>query len=145
MLKNIQVFRQASKFVLVGILNTFIDFTVLNLLIFLTDIASGVGYSIFKGVSFIVAVINSYFLNKFWTFKSASDGKKKEFIQFLAVSIGGFGINVGIASLIVNVVAKQFSYSGVSETIWANIGALIATFCAMVWNFLGYKFIVFKK
>ena len=136
---------QAAKFILVGILNTLIDLGVLNLLILISGIATGLGYSVFKGVSFTVAVINSYFWNKLWTFrkpKTAMPGK--EFLQFFIVSAIGFGINVGVASLVVNVIANPFGFSGVSEQIWANIGAVIATLIAMAWNFIGYKFIVFK-
>lgn len=142
-MKNTLVFFQASKFVLVGILNTLIDLGVLNLLILATGIASGLGYSAFKGISFAVAVINSYFWNKFWTFKSAGTGKAgKEFLQFLVVSTVAFFINVGIASFVVNVIGPQF---GTGAKMWANVGAIAATFCAMFWNFMGYKFIVFKK
>src|SRR3989344_2662710 len=99
------IIRQAIKFVLVGILNTLVDLGVLNLLIFASGIASGFGYSAFKGISFTVAVINSYFLNKFWTFKMReTEGVKREFAQFFIVSLIGFGINVGVASFVVNVV-----------------------------------------
>ncbi len=143
---NSVIIKQAGKFILVGILNTLIDLGVLNLLIFITGISAGFGYSAFKGISFIVDVINSYILNKFWTFKSAGDtGRAREFGQFFVVSAIGFGINVGVASLVVNVIGNPFAFSGISNTLWANVGALTATFCAMVWNFVGYKFIVFKK
>lgn len=140
--KKLLILWQAAKFVLVGMLNTFVDLGVLNILILITQISSGTVYSAFKGISFIVAVINSYFWNKFWTFKRKENvNPKKEFTQFFVVSLIGFGINVGVASLVVNMVGPQF---GLSEKIWANIGAIVATFCGMTWNFLGYKFIVFK-
>lgn len=136
------IIRQAIKFVLVGILNTLVDLGVLNILILISGISSGLGYSLFKGVSFTAAVINSYFLNKFWTFKGLGAGKaKKEFAQFLIVSIIGFGINVGVASLVVNIIGPKF---GIGDKLWANVGAICATLAAMSWNFLGYKFIVFK-
>jgi putative flippase GtrA len=145
-MKNILVLFQAGKFVLVGILNTLIDLGVLNLLMFLTGITSGLWYSVFKGISFITAVINSYIFNRSWTFKgSGQENKNKEFLQFFIISCIGFGINVGVASLIVNVVANQFVYLGFSSKIWANLGALAATGCGMIWNFIGYKFFVFKK
>ena len=135
--------KQAIKFVLVGILNTLVDLGILNLLILLSGISTGSGYSAFKGISFTIAVINSYFLNKFWTFKSrGAGGAKKEFTQFFIVSFIGFGINVGVASFVVNAVGPQL---GISDKLWANVGAICATFAAMSWNFLGYKFIVFKK
>ena len=137
------IIRQAIKFVLVGILNTLVDLGVLNILIFISDIASGFGYSAFKGISFTAAVINSYFLNKFWTFKArGTERAKREFAQFLIVSLVGFGINVGAASLVVNVLRAQF---GLGVKIEANVGGVCAAFASMTWNFLGYKFIVFKN
>lgn len=144
------VIKQAIKFILVGALNTIVDLGVLNLLIFVSEIATGFGYSAFKGISFTVAVINSYFLNKFWTFRGQGEGMEKpldtargrEFAQFFIVSLIGFGINVGVASLVVNAVGAQF---GITPRLWANVGAFCATFAAMTWNFLGYKFIVFKN
>ncbi|MBU0476886.1 GtrA family protein [Patescibacteria group bacterium] len=133
---------QVAKFLLVGALNTFVDLGILNILILISGVAGGLLYSVFKGASFVVAVINSYFWNKFWTFERVKlADPKKEFFQFLAVSAVGFLINVGAASLIVNLIGPQF---GLSDKIWANIGAFSATFCGMTWNFLGYKFIVFK-
>ncbi|MCH8741938.1 GtrA family protein [Patescibacteria group bacterium] len=140
--KRLFIIYQASKFLLVGILNTLIDLGILNFLILITGMASGLAFSFFKGASFLVAVVNSYFWNKFWTFKKKETTKDpKEFAQFFVVALIGLGINVLIASFIVNVIGPQF---GLSEKIWANLGAIAATFFGMTWNFLGYKFIVFK-
>jgi len=147
---KIRVILQVARFFLVGTLNTFIDLGVLNILIWISGIATGIFYSIFKAVSFLVATINSYFWNKFWTFSASAQGyggqgKKvsgKEFGKFLIVTTIGLGINVGVASLAVNVIGPQF---GLGEKIWASVGAIVAAFFAFVWNFLGSKFIVFRK
>ncbi len=134
---------QIAKFGLVGALNTFVDFGVLNLLIWITGVASGMSYSVFKGFSFIIAAFNSYFWNKHWTFeKKDKVFSPKEFFKFLIVTFVGFLLNVGTASLIVVVIGPQY---GLSETLWANVGAFIAVFVAFMWNFIGSKFIVFKK
>lgn len=137
---------QAGKFVVVGVVNTLIDFAVLNLLMFATDIAAGVWYAAFKGISFLAAVTNSYFMNRFWTFKGeGQQNKSKELAQFFVVSCIGFGINVGTAYLVVNVISHQFDSLALAAKLWANVGALAATAASMIWNFIGYKFIVFKK
>ncbi len=133
---------QIAKFAATGVLNTLLDIGVLNLLMFAFSATSGASYSIFKGVSFIVANTNSYFWNKHWTFGSNKSATTKEFGQFFAVSFVGFLINTGIATLIVNFIGPV---GGVSAALWANIGAMAATLASLVWNFLGYKFIVFKK
>ena len=134
---------QLAKFGLTGALNTFIDLGILSILMATSGITSGLAYSLFKGIGFIGATTNSYFWNKHWTFqKKESQEVKKELLQFLLVSGIGFGINVGVASLVVNVVGSQF---GLAANVWGMLGAVVAAFCAMAWNFLGYKFIVFKK
>ncbi len=141
--KKVPVIFEAGKFVTVGISNTLIDWGVLNLQILLTGITAGLFYPIFKGASFLIALINSFLWNKFWTFKKRKVEKTgTEFLQFLIISAVGLGINVGIASLLVNLIGPQ---AGISPKVWATVGALIATIFSMVWNFLGYKFIVFKK
>lgn len=138
----IPVVLQIAKFSAIGALNTLLDLGILNILIFLTAIATGWWYSVFKGISFLVAAINSYFLNRYWTFGVKEEASAKEFSQFLIVSVIGFGLNVGVASLLVNVISHP---ANISPERWANIGALLATVCAMAWNFLGYKFFVFKR
>ena len=140
--KKFAVILQASRFLLVGGLNTFIDLGILNLLIFTGGTAVGIWFSVFKGIAFIVAVLNSYIWNKHWTFDTKTQAQGKEFIQFLLVSIVGFIINVSIASFLVNVLGATDT---ISENMWANVAAVTATFTGMLWNFMGYKLIVFKK
>ena len=133
-----QVLRQIIKFVIVGGFNTLIDLAVLNLFIFATGVASGTPFIFFKGISFLVAVLNSYFWNRRWTFRS----DKKVFIQFFIVSAIGLFLNVGTAALLVNIIGPQF---GLSDKVWANVGAVGGPLVVMTWNFLGYKFVVFKR
>ena len=133
---------QFGKFITIGLSNTAIDFGILNLLIFLTEVERGSLYSLFKAFSFLVAVTNSYFWNKFWTFESSdTKGTGKEFFQFVTISGIGFGVNVIAASLVVNVIGPV---GEISPRVWANIGAFAAIVISVFWNFLGYKFIVFK-
>lgn len=139
---------QIAKFILVGVLNTLLDWGVLNVLIFLSaeSMTGGWYYSLFKSCSFIVANVNSYFWNRFWVFeKKNGNGEEsagKDFLQFLAVSIIGFLLNVGVASLIVSYGGLYFD---MEYKLLANVGAVAGTVIALVWNFLGYKLIVFKR
>jgi putative flippase GtrA len=135
-------FLQFFKFVIVGVINTAIDFAVLNLLILFTSHSNGIYYSIFKSISFSVAVTNSYFMNKYWTFSSHESAKAGEFAKFIIVNIIGLGINVGAASYVVNIVGAP---TGISPVVWANIGAISAIIITLFWNFFGMKVFVFKK
>lgn len=139
--KIIPVIYQLAKFVLVGGMNFLIDMGVLNFLIFYTGVASGATQSGFKGISFCVAVINSYLWNKFWTFKRSSTEKvSQEFFQFIVVSIIGLLINLGIDYIFVNMISP---FWGMPLKTWAQFSAMLAAALALAWNFLGYKFIVF--
>ena len=141
--KKIPAIFQAAKSFLVGILNTFIDLGVLNLLMGISGITSGWLYSVFVSFSFACSTVNSYFWNKFWAFeKKETKVGAKEFVQFCLVAGGGLLIHITISSFVVNIIGVQF---GVTEQIWANIGKIVAVFFGFLWNFLGYKFIVFKK
>jgi putative flippase GtrA len=131
------IVRQFTKFFLVGTMNTLVDLGILNLLILISGISSGLEYSVFKGISFLVATTNSYFWNKRWTFKSS----QKKFNQFLIISTIGFVINVGVASFLVNLIGPQ---AGLTTKVWANIGAISGSITGLLWNFVGYKYIVFN-
>jgi len=51
-------------------------------------------------------------------------------------------VNVGIISLLVNVIGAPLS---ISEKLWANIALCITIPVAVLGNFLGYSFIVFRE
>jgi putative flippase GtrA len=137
--KFIKVFFQIVKFGEIGVLNTVIDIGILNLLVWITGVTSGLALIPLNTISFLFASTNSYYWNKLWTFSDSTRGK---FLQFLTVSIIGWGINTGI----VFVGTTYFSnLTFFSAGAWVNIMKLAAIVFSMAWNFMGYKFIVFKK
>jgi putative flippase GtrA len=134
---------QMAKYLLIGVLATILDLGVLNGLILASGVATGTMYAVFKGISFIVATCSKYFGDKFWAFeKKEKAGMGKEFLQFFFVTLIGLGLNVLIASLVVNRMDPQF---GLSQAAWGTVGGMAAAFGVTAWNFIGYKFFVFKK
>ena len=134
---------QAGKFLLTGVLATLIDLGVFNFLGWTFGLEIALTRSIYKGISFLVATFAKYWGNKFWAFEKMEKAKMgREITQFYIVTLIGLGINVGVFSFIVNTIGPQF---GTPPKIWMTFGVIIAAFLVAVWNFLGYKFIVFKK
>jgi putative flippase GtrA len=134
--------KQVLKFGLVGILNTLIDFLVLNIEMYLTGITSGRYIFVLNTISFLCATINSYFMNKLWTFSDREKaGQARKFTQFLLVSIVGIGINGTIVYLITTHTDPLFS---INPQVWANGAKIVATAASLTWNFLAYKLWVFK-
>lgn len=135
---------QAAKFISIGMLNTAIDFLVLNLLILLFGTGShGELYAVFKAISFASAVVNSYVFNKYWVFKhDGGESRLREGFLFFLVSGIGFLLNVSISTASFIFISVHTSLSGALS---ANIGAVIGSVLVLAWNFAGYKLIVFKK
>ena len=140
---------QFFRFGLIGGLNTGVDLVILTTLMFIFDKSDGTPYTIFKAISFTFAASFSYFMNKRWAFRDKSKDKEvQKFSQFFAISIIGAIINVTTATLVVNLVKPTLAPNlpfTLSGEIWGIIGALCGTAVGLIWNFLGYKFIVFKK
>lgn len=142
--KGSHAFRKAARFLMVGILNTGIDFFVFNILMAATGLEVGLPVTLFKSVSFFCALFNSYELNRRWTFDGEGEDVRtaKEFARFAAVTGVGFLVNVGTTSLIVIAAHPAF---GLSQARWDNVAAAAATALSLAWNFVGYKWFVFTN
>jgi len=127
------------KFSIVGAVNFLIDFSVLNVLSFVTGIEKGITAALLSAVSFLIANINSYFLNRGWTFKSSS--ACSNYRMFLAVSVFGVVINISIVYILTTFVEQSY-FSGI---VWFNISKIIATGFVLFFNYFGYKRYVFKN
>lgn len=133
---------QFVKFAAVGSMNTALDVGLVNLLSLIFKVYSGFPIVIFNIISVIVAMTNSYFLNKFWSFKSGSPIAAWEFGKFAAVSLTALTINTAIVYLLTTIIGAP---PHISAPIWENIAKLIAVPVTLFINFAGYKFLVFKK
>jgi len=139
--RKIPSFIQMAKFAVVGVLNTAIDFGTLNIISIVTGVTGGliVGGVNVPGVA--LALTNAYFWNKFWVFNHRDNkGALNDLPKFLLVSGIGIVINSGIVIL-----ATSYPTTAFNAKTLLNVAKLGATVFSLVWNFLGYKFIVFKS
>ncbi len=137
--EKIKILWQFAKFALVGVLNTAIDFGIYNILLHLTKVSKGPELLFFNAISFSTASINSYYWNRGWVFHGT---KKADFITFFAVTLIGLAINSAILFILTTFVHPIVVTNSAQ---WANIAKVLATAVSLIWNFVGYRVIVFRN
>jgi putative flippase GtrA len=134
-------FPKFIRFALVGVVNTFIDLGFLNMLIFVFGLGHPYLFSVYKGFSFVCALINSYFMNRSFTFES-KENSKKTFYLFVFYSLIGFVVNVASSSLVFYILSSQ--YIAINAHVSATLSGLIGTVLGLLVNYICYNFLVFK-
>ena len=143
---------QISKFVIVGVINTFLDVILFNVFRRFKKVSA----TLASYISSSIAMINSYILNRYWTFGNSSNGSGPEFIKFLfSTVIGMYIIHNGIVWLLTNKIfwpgklilrgvrtIKKLKFLS-DSFITDNFAKFCAIFFSLVWNFILYKFWVF--
>jgi len=141
--KFLPVIYQFAKFAAVGSLNSFMNLGVFNLeTLLVSQNPTKFVFGIFASVAWLTSATNSYFWNKYWTFDKREKPNSAEVILFYAITIGSWLLSVGASTLVYS--AKDLGFT--SPAVWTNVVSPIAGFLtAFIWNFLGYKFFVFRK
>ena len=146
--------KQVGKFGIVGILNTIIDFGLYNILI---------NFAHFGAIpanvcSTTVAMTFSFIANKTFVFGQKEGNTLRQVILFLLVT--AFGLYV-IQNIIIYFLTQiwhwplDFGYSFVGfigldgllseEFVFTNGDKVIAKLFSLIWNYVLYKKVVFKK
>jgi putative flippase GtrA len=146
---------QLSRFAVVGVVNTLLDMLGFNLLRKFTKLKTVAA----SYISSTIAMVNSYILNKYWTFESANSGVSAagEAAKFFGSTIIGIYV---IHNGLVWILSEKFTffsklaYSITSRLpilnklsqkfVYDNVAKVAGIAGSLVWNFLLYKFWVFK-
>ncbi len=126
---------KAWKFLLVGILNTLVG----NGLSFLLLNVAGWGYWLSSAVSYALASVMSYFLNRYFTFKYTGNdyGVILRFALNIAVC---YVLAYGLAQPVVT-----YLLSGLSSKWQENIAMFVGMGLFVVFNYLGQRFFAFRE
>ena len=130
---------QLTRFSLVGVGNTGIDFLVTNLLFLAFRPDSMAGLTLISLLACLVAAINSYLMNSRWTFtdRANQDGQIGRFVVFAAL---GMVVNTAVFLFLVRYLPLLLTLDPVSNLNLAKLGGVV---CALAVTFLGYRFGVF--
>ena len=85
-------------------------------------------------ISYCAGLLNSYLLNKFWTFRSGEQTSALLIIKFIVVNIIALGVNLLI-------IALCFRICQLNE----YLSQLIALIFSTLINFIGNRYLVFSK
>ncbi|HEY6643340.1 GtrA family protein [Povalibacter sp.] len=120
---------QLLIFAIIGLINTAVHFLVFLLLMRAFDVpilvASALGYG--------AGVINSYLMNRLWTFRSAARATAAEFLRFIIVNLVSLATNLTVLKYLTAVVGLA------PEP--AQLGAIVASLGV---NFIGSKWWAFR-
>lgn len=120
------------RFIIVGCINTgvdFLTFTLLYSLIGLNKLLSQTG-------GYSMGIINSFIMNKLWTFKEQKSNTKTgiQFIRFAVINVISLGVSLVGISLLSD-----------KANINVYVSKIIVTVFLQVFNYVMYKMVVFSN
>jgi len=122
---------QAAKFLSIGILNTTLDASLYFVL------TRWLGFSMLqtlaKSISYGAGILNSFYWNKSWTFRSDA-GTVAAFVPFALANLAALIINAGVMHICLNALALH-----------EIVSLVLATGITFLWNFIISKFFIFKR
>ncbi len=132
-------FSRFIKFSIVGAVGAVIDFTLLNVSLYVIEVVLGWNLlpaingnlMLANTISVSAAILSNFTWNRLWTYpESRSRKKRRQLPQFALVNFIGLIINnlivVGVDALLLNYIGEPWSY---------NIAKAIAIVIVLFWNF----------
>lgn len=101
-------------------------------------------YFLFILIAFLIAEIIIWYGFGLKLISQQGEHVGKQFLEFVVVSIIGLIINSVIVVIASSYLAEPLS-NLINEDTIKNVAKILATCVSLVWNFVGYKLIVFKK
>jgi putative flippase GtrA len=130
---------QIVRFGIVGTLNATIDILALNILLFFFTTRNANLLLLYNVVAYTLGAINSYILNKYWTFRRHQVMMSGEVLRFIIVNMIGILCN----SLILWSTARLLHPFIANTLLWANISKVIAILGTAIISYTGMRLWVF--
>lgn len=121
---------QLVKFSVVGVLNTALHYAVFYALYSLL----GMNYLLASAIGYSAGLINSYILNRNWTFRSNDTDRRREFARFAWVNLLSLGVNLAALKALV-------VWGGLQP----EVAQVLAILFSLVANFAGNRFWTFNS
>ena len=133
--------KQLLQFGLVGGLNTILDLLVLNALLLLFPTTSTLTLLAYNALAFSIGAVNSFFLNKYWTFGHKQGTTLKELSRYTIAALCG----VGWSTLVLWLASTVLHPLAVNPTLWANAAKIVSIGSNALLSYLGMRLWVFVR
>jgi putative flippase GtrA len=136
-----RTFWQLLRFGLVGCLNTTIDLLVLNGLLWLWPGQAMTRLLLFNTIAYACGSLNSFVLNRYWTFRYTGRPKAREAARFILMTLAAIACN----DLILWLMSKILHPVYLNPTFWTNISKVTAIGGTILVSYLGMRLWVFVQ
>lgn len=128
-------------FALVGCLNTAIDLLVLNGLLLVWPTQNIAKLLLFNTIAYTFGALDSFALNKYWTFRRSGRPEAREVVRFLMVTLVAIVWNNFLLWFMGNILHPAH----LNVTLWANGSKVIAIGGTILISYLGMRVWVFVR
>lgn len=132
-------FKQMLRFAVAGGLNTLVDLLILNSLLWLFPTKNSSTLLAYNALAYSIGAINSFLLNKYWTFGQKRRTTRAELARFALVTLCG----IAWSSLILWLASRVLHPFLFNTTLWANASKLLAIGGTALISYLGMRLWVF--
>ncbi len=130
------------KFAFVGVTGTIVDFGIMNLLriVFQFPLIWA------QGISFMIAVVNNFIWNRFWTYPdSRSKDTAFQFLQFVLINIVGILVRTPLITWLDRGIGKMLNifplnFNIENYIISQNLALAMSIFIILFWNYFANRF-----
>ena len=132
---------QAVRFVIVGISNVTVDVLLLNLLLMSFPTSNTGLLLLYNSAAYASGAINSYVLNKHWTFHSTRGMTGSELLRFAVVNAAG----ILCSNCIIWITARILQPMVTNAVLWANASKAASIVGTALLSYLGMRLWVFAS
>ena len=130
---------QLVRFGTVGGLNTVLDLLILNGLLWLFPTSNALTLVLFNSLAYAIGAINSFLLNKYWTFGHKKSSTWREVQRFVITTALGIACN----DILLWCANRAFQPLIAHSSLWVNASKLVAIAGTVLVSYFGMRLWVF--
>jgi putative flippase GtrA len=132
---------QIARFCMVGGLNTILDLLIFNSLLWLMPTKSTTTILVYNSIAYLFGGINSFLLNKYWTFRDRQKISITEVARFAVTTVLGVLCN----DLLIWLISRYFHPIIADARLWANTSKILALCGSVLISYIGMRLWVFVQ